>query len=201
MTDEPLASRSFSLDDQIAFARLSSDWNPMHLDEAFARRTQVGRARGARDSHPRLGGGCRAAPLSPQDRQHPRQISAAAVPRRTASIRIRDRSDRQIEFEVVAANTVVALIRLSSEPGKSPAEARHRRRRRLRRCRSLPISASNSSPIRPAPLRPAMATSDRSSPRFRDSIGVCGRQGAARDVADCRHGVPGTALAVCRAAR
>jgi hypothetical protein len=37
-----LASRSFSLQDQIAFAKLSSDWNPMHLDQAFARRTQVG---------------------------------------------------------------------------------------------------------------------------------------------------------------
>ena len=42
MTDEFLASRTFSLNDQIAFARLSSDWNPMHLDQAFARRTQVG---------------------------------------------------------------------------------------------------------------------------------------------------------------
>ena len=38
----PLASRCFSLEDQIAFAKLSSDWNPMHLDQAFARRTQVG---------------------------------------------------------------------------------------------------------------------------------------------------------------
>src|SRR4030088_3525056 len=44
MTDEELPSRIFSLDDQIAFARLSSDWNPMHLDRAFARRTQVGAA-------------------------------------------------------------------------------------------------------------------------------------------------------------
>ena len=32
MTDEALASRTFTMDDQIAFARLSSDWNPMHLD-------------------------------------------------------------------------------------------------------------------------------------------------------------------------
>jgi acyl dehydratase len=41
MTDEFHASRTFSLNDQMAFARLSSDWNPMHLDQAFARRTQV----------------------------------------------------------------------------------------------------------------------------------------------------------------
>jgi len=42
MTDGPLASRTFSLDDQTAFAKLSSDWNPMHLDRSSARRTQFG---------------------------------------------------------------------------------------------------------------------------------------------------------------
>jgi acyl dehydratase len=42
MTASPIASRIFDLDDQREFARLSSDWNPMHLDPAFARRTQVG---------------------------------------------------------------------------------------------------------------------------------------------------------------
>jgi acyl dehydratase len=35
MTDKLHASRTFSASDQIAFARLSSDWNPMHLDRAF----------------------------------------------------------------------------------------------------------------------------------------------------------------------
>ena len=42
MTEESLASRVFSLEDQRAFAKLSSDYNPMHLDRSFARRTQVG---------------------------------------------------------------------------------------------------------------------------------------------------------------
>ena len=37
-----LASRVFSSADQQDFARLSSDFNPMHLDQDFARRTQVG---------------------------------------------------------------------------------------------------------------------------------------------------------------
>ena len=41
-TQPALATRVFRHDDQLAFARLSSDWNPMHLDAAFARRTQVG---------------------------------------------------------------------------------------------------------------------------------------------------------------
>ena len=42
MTAAPISSRTFGLDDQREFARLSSDWNPMHLDPTFARRTQVG---------------------------------------------------------------------------------------------------------------------------------------------------------------
>ena len=42
MADQELASRTFGLNDQVAFARLSSDWNPMHLNDAFARRSQMG---------------------------------------------------------------------------------------------------------------------------------------------------------------
>lgn len=37
-----LASRQFSLDDQKAFALLSGDANPMHMDAIFSRRTQAG---------------------------------------------------------------------------------------------------------------------------------------------------------------
>ncbi|MCK1287618.1 hypothetical protein IVB41_27315 [Bradyrhizobium sp. 44] len=123
MTDEQLASRSFSLNDQIAFARLSWDWNPMHLDEAFARRTQVGtpvvhgihNLAWAADAvlfrFPFKVANIRARFLQP------------LYLNELASVRIRDRSDRQVEFEVVAANTVVALIRLSSEPGKALARS------------------------------------------------------------------------------
>jgi NAD(P)-dependent dehydrogenase (short-subunit alcohol dehydrogenase family) len=123
MTDEALASRTFSLDDQIAFARLSSDWNPMHLDQAFARRTQVGApvvhgihnlawaANAVLHCHPLKIANIRARFLQPLYLDE------------LASIRIRDRTDTQIEFEVVAANTVVALVRLSSKPGKFAAES------------------------------------------------------------------------------
>jgi len=38
----PLASRQFSLDDQLGFAALTGDANPMHVDAVFARRTQAG---------------------------------------------------------------------------------------------------------------------------------------------------------------
>jgi hypothetical protein len=37
-----IATRSFDLDDQLRFAALTGDRNPMHLDAVFARRTQAG---------------------------------------------------------------------------------------------------------------------------------------------------------------
>jgi hypothetical protein len=42
MQREFIASRSFTLSDQLDFARLSGDSNPMHLDALAARRTQAG---------------------------------------------------------------------------------------------------------------------------------------------------------------
>ena len=41
---EPLASRAFTIEDQRAFALMSRDRNPIHLDASFARRTQAGAA-------------------------------------------------------------------------------------------------------------------------------------------------------------
>ena len=119
MTDRALASRTFSLDDQTAFAKLSSDFNPMHLDRSFARRTQVGApvvhgihtlawaANTVLRAFPIKVANIRAGFLQPLylDEQ--------------ATIRIRNRTDGRIEFEVVAADTAVASIKLSSEPGKS----------------------------------------------------------------------------------
>jgi NAD(P)-dependent dehydrogenase (short-subunit alcohol dehydrogenase family)/acyl dehydratase len=42
MTDRPLATRAFTASDQEAFARLSGDRNPVHMDALAARRTQAG---------------------------------------------------------------------------------------------------------------------------------------------------------------
>lgn len=39
-----MVTRVFTLDDQLAFARLSGDWNPVHVDPVAARRTNFGRA-------------------------------------------------------------------------------------------------------------------------------------------------------------
>jgi len=121
MTDL-LASRVFSLDDQTSFARLSADWNPIHLDPGFARRTQAG-APIVHGVHTLLWAAnavLRAAPIGianisvrfPQ----PLYLDEAAT------IRIRSRTDRHIEAEVVAADIVVALIKLSSVPAKLAAQ-------------------------------------------------------------------------------
>jgi MaoC dehydratase-like protein len=150
MTDESLASRSFSLNDQIAFARLSSDWNPMHLDQAFARRTQVGApvvhgihnlawaANAVLHCFPLRIANIRARFLQPLYLDE------------LASVRIRDRTDNQIGFEVVAAKAVVALIKLSSEPGKFLADA-----------------------AQLAPSRP-LQTSQPASPAFEDLVHQAG---------------------------
>ena len=118
----PLASRCFSLEDQIAFAKLSSDWNPMHLDQAFARRTQVGApvvhgihnlvwaADAALRAFPIRVANIRARFLQPLYLDEP------------ASVRIKERTDQQIEFEIVAADIVVAFVKLASEPGKRVAK-------------------------------------------------------------------------------
>lgn len=121
MIDEGIASRSFDLNDQLAFARLSSDWNPMHLDPAFARRTQFGApvvhgihnlawaADAVLRSFPIKVASLRATFLQPLYLDEPAQV------------RIRNRTNSQIQFEVVAAGTAVALITLSSRPGQFAA--------------------------------------------------------------------------------
>jgi acyl dehydratase/NAD(P)-dependent dehydrogenase (short-subunit alcohol dehydrogenase family) len=121
MIQDALASRRFDLGDQIAFARLSSDRNPMHLDPAFARRTQVG----APVVH-----GIHNLAWAADAVLHRFPLKVANIRARflqplyldeTAHVRVRERTDAQIEFEVVAANTVVALVKLSSQPRKSAA--------------------------------------------------------------------------------
>src|SRR5580700_8757502 len=121
MTNEPLASRSFSMDDQIAFARLSSDWNPMHLDQAFARRTQVGApvVHGIHTLAWAADAVLRRFPLKVANLRA-RFLQPLYLDER-ASVSVRERTDTQIEFEVVAASAVVALIRLSTPAGKFAA--------------------------------------------------------------------------------
>ena len=121
MIQDALASRRFGLDDQVAFARLSSDWNPMHLDSAFARRTQVGApvVHGIHNLAWAADAVLHRFPLKVANIRA--QFLQPLYLDETAHVRVRDRTDAQIEFEVVAANTVVALVKLSSQPSKSAA--------------------------------------------------------------------------------
>jgi acyl dehydratase len=122
MNDQELASRTFGMNDQVAFARLSSDWNPMHLDHAFARRSQMG-APVVHGIHTLVWAAdavVRSLPFGIANLRA--RFLQPLYLDETASVRIRDRSEQRIEIEVVAANTVVASISLSSAPGKSAAE-------------------------------------------------------------------------------
>jgi hypothetical protein len=94
----------------------------MHLDQAFARRTQFG-APVVHGIH------TLAWAADTVLRRFPLKIATfrARFPQplylnEPATISLRARTDAQIEFEVVAANTVVAHARLSTAPGKSVAE-------------------------------------------------------------------------------
>src|SRR5579864_1708585 len=117
MTDL-LASRAFGLDDQETFARMSSDWNPMHLDAGFARRTQVG-APVVHGIHNLIWATNAALATCPIRISN---ISARFLQPlyldEIASVRFKRRTETRIDIEVVAADTVVATIRLSSEAGK-----------------------------------------------------------------------------------
>jgi len=118
----PLASRCFSLEDQIAFAKLSSDWNPMHLDQAFARRTQVGApvVHGIHNLVWATDAVLRAFPIGIANiRARFLQPLYLDEP---VSIHIKEWTDKRIEFEIVAAATVVAFVKLSSEPAKLAAK-------------------------------------------------------------------------------
>jgi hypothetical protein len=124
MTDAPLASRTFTLDDQFAFARLSRDWNPMHLDANFARRTQAG-APVVHGIHTLLWAMDMALRSFPLDIGNIRvRFAQPLYHGETAQLEIRSRTETAITLEVLAASTVIAAIRLSSEPGKLLASAR-----------------------------------------------------------------------------
>ena len=119
MTSSPaIASRSFTLHDQREFARLSGDFNPLHLDAQFARRTQMG-APVVHGVHTLLWA------LESVLRKDSFDIANIRVRfhqplflDETAELRIAARTEAAIELDVAAAGTTIAAIRLSSRPGK-----------------------------------------------------------------------------------
>ena len=119
-----LASRVFSSADQQDFARLSSDFNPMHLDQDFARRTQVGApvVHGIHNLVWAANAALAAFPFKVAN------ISARFLQPlyldETASVRLKTMTGERIDIEVVATGTVVATIKLSSKPAKIDVDAR-----------------------------------------------------------------------------
>jgi hypothetical protein len=118
MTEAPFAGRAFTLEDQFAFARLSLDWNPMHLDANFARRTQAGAplVHGIHNLLWTMDTVLRSFPLDVRNIKA--RFQQPLFPGEIARIEIRSRTQTAVNIEVVAAGTLIAAIRLSSEPGK-----------------------------------------------------------------------------------
>jgi acyl dehydratase/NAD(P)-dependent dehydrogenase (short-subunit alcohol dehydrogenase family) len=117
MTDAPIASRAFTLDDQFAFARLSRDFNPMHLDADFARRTPAG-AVVVHGVHNLLWAMEAATKSIPFDIGNIKvRFQQPLYPGEIAEIRIRNRTTTTLSLEITAVNTVIATIKLSTETG------------------------------------------------------------------------------------
>jgi acyl dehydratase/NADP-dependent 3-hydroxy acid dehydrogenase YdfG len=118
MTEVLLGSRTFTLEDQLAFARLSLDWNPMHLDASFARRTQAGAplVHGMHNLLWTMDTVLRS--FAFDVRNIKARFQQPLFLDEIARIEIRSRTETAISIEVVAGGAVTAAIRLSSEPGK-----------------------------------------------------------------------------------
>ena len=124
MTDEPLASRAFTMEDQRAFALMSRDRNPIHLDASFARRTQAG-APIVHGIHTLLWAMDTALRSSSFDVQGIKvRFLQPLFPDEVAQVIIRSRNDTAITIEVAVAGTAIATIRLSSEPATTSSLAR-----------------------------------------------------------------------------
>jgi acyl dehydratase/NAD(P)-dependent dehydrogenase (short-subunit alcohol dehydrogenase family) len=113
-----IASRSFTLHDQREFARLSGDFNPLHLDAQFARRTQMG-APVVHGIHTVLWA------LESALRKESFAVGNIRVRfhqplflDETVEVSIAARTETAIDLDVAAAGTTIAAIRLSSQPGK-----------------------------------------------------------------------------------
>lgn len=119
MTSSPdIASRVFTLSDQREFARVSGDFNPLHLDADFARRTQFG-APVVHGIHTVLWA------LDSLLRSEQFDLRSLRVLfhqplflDETVTVRKGAQTEAVMGLDVVAAGTVVTSIKLSSQPGK-----------------------------------------------------------------------------------
>lgn len=133
MNEQSLASRSFTQADQGEFALLSGDHNPLHLDAGFARRTQMGEVvvHGVHYLLWALETVLRSAPF--EVRSIKVRFSQPLFLHEIAQVRITTRTEAAVNVEVTAADTVLATVKLSSQPGKIAGSS----------ARALPLSAQS----------------------------------------------------------
>jgi hypothetical protein len=113
-----IARRIFTLDDQREFARLSGDFNPLHLDANFARRTQMG-APVVHGIHSLLWAVESLLLTAGFDVKNIRvRFQQPLFPNEAAEVAIAGRTDTSIDLDVIAAGTVIVAIKLSAQPGK-----------------------------------------------------------------------------------
>ena len=113
-----IATRTFTLNDQREFARLSGDFNPLHLDANFARRTQMG-APVVHGIHTLLWAMESVLRTTRLDVQNVRvRFHQPLFLDEVAEVVIVGQTQTSIDLEVTAAGTVIAAIKLSARPGK-----------------------------------------------------------------------------------
>jgi NAD(P)-dependent dehydrogenase (short-subunit alcohol dehydrogenase family) len=119
-----IASRVFTPDDQREFARASGDFNPLHLDARFARRTQMGApvVHGIHTLLWALESALRAANFDVRNIRA--RFHQPLFLDEIAEVRGGARTEGAIDLDVVVEGTVVAAIKLSSTPGKASAAVR-----------------------------------------------------------------------------
>lgn len=119
-----IASRIFTPDDQRQFARASGDFNPLHLDARFARRTQMGApvVHGIHTLLWALEGALRGGNFDVRNIRA--RFHQPLFLDEIAEVRVGARTEGAIDLDVVAAGTVVAAIKLSSTPAKASAAVR-----------------------------------------------------------------------------
>ncbi len=128
MTEQPIASRAFTMADQVLFAALSGDRNPMHMDALAARRTQAG-APVVHGVHAVLwslealaGAGIPLETLASAKVQFDRFVYLD----RNVSLRIVRRDEASLKFEVVADGLLLlsAILKFGDRgQAEAPSEA------------------------------------------------------------------------------
>jgi acyl dehydratase/NAD(P)-dependent dehydrogenase (short-subunit alcohol dehydrogenase family) len=113
-----LANRAFSAAHQHEFARISGDFNPMHLDADFARRTQMG-VPVVHGIHTLLWALDAALLSNPLDVQNLRaRFHQPLFPGETATLAITSQAETSLNLEVTMDGIVIAAIKASTLPGK-----------------------------------------------------------------------------------